>query len=109
MLDGRGVICVPQTSTGSIVGYAFVLNLGCAETGLLTFDGPHHTTIGRHLAGGQVALAQEAAGTRSRTGRRVRPRAAADRPVGGLREQQWFARLALRWRPVRCAAAETEG
>ncbi len=37
--DGRGLVTVLQTSTGSIVGYAFVLNLGSPlERGLRTLD-----------------------------------------------------------------------
>ena len=37
--DGRGLIGVLQTDEGSVVGYAFALNLGAGcETGLMTFD-----------------------------------------------------------------------
>ncbi|MGE5531307.1 MAG: GNAT family N-acetyltransferase [Bacteroidota bacterium] len=37
--DGRGIINILQTDEGSIVGYAFALNLGSGfEAGLMTFD-----------------------------------------------------------------------
>jgi len=62
--DGRGLICVLQTSSGSIVGYAFVLNLGSRyETGLLTFDmvlHPHYLDHGVTLARGTLEPAEEA-------------------------------------------------
>ena len=51
--DGRGLITVLQTSAGSLVGYAFVLNLGSRfEKGLRTFDlavHPHYLDKATYL------------------------------------------------------------
>lgn len=51
--DGRGLITALQTTAGSIVGYAFALNLGSRfEKGLKTFDfavHPHYLSKSAHL------------------------------------------------------------
>ena len=52
--DGRGVLNVLQTDAGSVVGYAFALNLGSRfEQGLRTFDRVVHP---RYLAQAHVLL-----------------------------------------------------
>lgn len=62
--DGRGLVTVLQTSSGSLVGYAFVLSLGSRyETGLKTFDlvvHPHYLMEGQGLASETLRLAHEA-------------------------------------------------
>lgn len=61
--DGRGLITVLQTSSGSLVGYAFVLSLGSRfETGLRVFDivlHPHYVADGATLARETLRLAGE--------------------------------------------------
>lgn len=61
--DGRGIVTVLQTDSGSLVGYAFVLSLGANyETGLRTFDfvvHPHYADHGVALVQETIALAGE--------------------------------------------------
>jgi len=65
--DGRGAITVLQTTTGSLVGYAFVLALGSRhETGLRVFDvvlHPHYLADGAALVAETLSLAAEADAT----------------------------------------------
>ncbi len=65
--DGRGLIGVLQTTTGSLVGHAFVLALGSRwETGLRVFDivvHPHYLADGAALAAEALDLAREADAT----------------------------------------------
>ena len=65
--DGRGLIGVLQTTTGSLVGHAFVLALGSRwETGLRVFDivvHPHYLADGAALAAETLDLAREADAT----------------------------------------------
>lgn len=62
--DGRGLLSVLQTSSGSLVGYAFVLSLGTGyEVGLRTFDfvlHPHYLGEGVSLVRETLAMAAEA-------------------------------------------------